>query len=267
MSSNLERFKKDLDSLIRRGESLSTAMMRAVDQEKVDRGIRKALPESADKYIKSLPDFDSDYQSWYTEALAFIKQIIPDRVQDFVRHYERSKVRKEITQENYVIEDYLHGLSISRGTQILADRKAAVPRFQQQLAIVRAGRARFESSLFDIKNIVQADLLDSEISTAEELLKYKFTRAAGAVAGVVLERHLRTVCQNRNVLPAKKNATISDFNEALKANNIIDVPAWRNVQYLADIRNLCDHSKVPEPTPEKVSDLVEGVKKVIKTLF
>ena len=34
-----------------------------------------------------------------------------------------------------------------------------------------------------------------------------------------------------------------------------------------DIRNLCDHDKTKEPTPEQVDDLIDGVSKTIKTLF
>ena len=44
--------------------------------------------------------------------------------------------------------------------------------------------------MFDIRQLVQADLFDSELDAADELGKKKFTRAAGALAGVVLERHL-----------------------------------------------------------------------------
>ena len=35
---------------------------------------------------------------------------------------------------------------------------AAIPRFRQQIAIVKATRNRFEGLLFDIKQIVQANL-------------------------------------------------------------------------------------------------------------
>jgi hypothetical protein len=45
-------------------------------------------------------------------------------------------------------------------------------------------------SFNDIKVMVQAGLFDSDLDAAGELAKNKFTRAAGASAGVVLERHL-----------------------------------------------------------------------------
>jgi hypothetical protein len=102
---------------------------------------------------------------------------------------------------------------------------------------------------------------------AKELNNHKFTRAAGAVAGVVLERHLREVCQDRGFKFIKKNPTIADFNETLKSEGVIDVPTWRFVQHLADIRNLCDYSKDPEPTKEQVSDMIIGVERIIKSVF
>lgn len=186
-----------------------------------------------------------------------------------MRHYEKPKTRREITSENYRIEDYLQGLQVTRGynKEKVVGTDAAIPQFQQQLAILEAAEARFESSLFDIRQMVQADLLDSELEAAELLAKFKFFRAAGAVAGVVLERHLATVCANHNVQVAKKNPTIADFNEALKAASVIDLPQWRFVQHLADLRNLCDHARSPDPTAEQVADLLSGVKKVIKTIF
>lgn len=251
------------------GNALHMAMQLACFKESFEAQLKKQLKGKTEEFIKELPSFDTEYQRWYSEALALLKQVLPDRVADFVRHYEKPKTRKEITYENYRIEDYLQGLTVTRGVykEKVVGQDAAVPQFRQQLAIVEAAQARFESSLFDIRHMVQADLLDSELEAAEHLAKSKFYRAAGAVAGVVLERHLGQVCADRQITLAKKNPTISDFNESLKAGGVIDVPQWRFVQHLADIRNICDHAKTPDPTAEQVLDLLSGVKKVIKTVY
>ena len=132
---------------------------------------------------------------------------------------------------------------------------------------MKAVKLRFESSLFDIRQLVQADFFDSELEAAKELAEHKFMRAAGAVAGVVLERRLAHVCDNHSVKVTKKAPGISDLNDALKGASVIDVPQWRFVQHLADIRNLCDHSKKVEPSAAQVDDLVVGVMKTVKTLF
>lgn len=259
MLNNLEKYKKDLEKLIKKGDGLLWSMQ----YECFPENFKKALGDSADEIIKSLPEFRDEYQTWYSEAKVVIKQLLPDRLSDFVRHYEKPGRRKEISHENYCIEDYLQLSSANR----VLKTSSAIPRFQQQLAILKSVSSRFESSLFDIQQLVQADIFDSELDAARELIKQGFLRGAGAIAGVVLEKHLAQVANNHNIRTRKKHPTINDFNELLKNDGVLDVPSWRHIQRLGDIRNLCDHNRDREPTPEEVQELVDGVEKFTKTLF
>lgn len=270
MASNLDRYRTDLSRLIDDGENILNALLFEAHGDVFEEAVLKARggdKKRTKEFIEKLPVFKKVYQAWYSEALSLVKQLLPDRVLDFVRLYEKPKGRKELGFENYRIEDALQGLQVSRLGNVLADNKSAVPHLEQQIAIVKAIERRLDSSLFEIRQLVQADLFDTELDAARELLKNKFYRAAGAIAGVVLEKHLGQVCHNHNVKIGKKHPTIADFNEALKAAGVIDVPGWRFHQLLADIRNLCDHNKSDEPTPDQVKDLIEGVAKVTKTLY
>jgi hypothetical protein len=269
MATNLERFQNDLSELIQLGRKLQQAMVYECDKEAFKAAVKEAHGKEADAFLKAMPSFKGEYQRWYSEARALLRQVLPDRVDDFTRHYEKPKGRKSIDYENYRIEDYLQSLHVTRGyaKETVVNTSAAIPQFQQQLAIVEAAGARFKSSLFEIRQLVQADLLDSELEAAEILAKHKFVRAAGAVAGVVLEKHLAQVCNDHKITVGKKNPTISDFNELLKAGSVIDLPQWRFIQHLADIRNLCDHGRTPEPSSEQVNDLLQGTKKITKTVY
>jgi hypothetical protein len=269
VTSNLERFKAELKELVAVGEQLGLAMQADCHRDQIVKVLKREKIEDPEQVLKELPSFRLTYQSWYSEALAAVRQLLPDRLADFVSHYQRPKGRKEITPETYRIEDYLQGLTVTRGYEqkMVVGPAAACPQFEQQLAILKAAEGRFDSSLYDIRRIVQADLFDSDLESAEELAKKGYARASGAMAGVVLEKHLAQVCGNHHVTIAKKTPTISDLNDALKQGDVIDVPQWRFVQHLADIRNLCDHSKATEPTAEQVRDLLAGVRKVTKTLF
>lgn len=218
-----------------------------------------------DALIKTIKPFAKSYQYWYSEALPLVKQLLPDRFGDFVRLYEKPKSRKEINFESYRIEDACQGLRTSLGGSIRADQSSAVPLLSQQIAIVEAIKRRFVSSLFDIKQLVQADLFDSELDGAKELLKNNFFRAAGAISGVVLEGHLKQVCDNHG-LP-KKSGTIAVLNDTLKATNVIDLPQHRHIQFLGDLRNKCSHKNSDEPCKEEIDDLIQGVNKVVKTIF
>lgn len=269
MISNLERYKKDLDSLVSAGDKLHMSLQRDCFPEEFKAAANKEYGKKVKEFTDSLPSFNATYQAWYSEAKSLIKQLLPDRLADFVRHYEKPKPRKDISFENYRIEDCLQGLTITRGyeKQKIVGPEGAIPHIRQQIAILQSVKARFESSLFDIRQLVQADLFDSELDAAKELLRQKFTRAAGALGGVVLERHLSQVCDNHNLTVGKKNPGISDLSAALKESGVLDIPQWRFVQHLADIRNLCDHSKKIEPTIEQVGDLISGVAKITKTVF
>lgn len=267
----MKSINPDIDKLIFEGAALYNAMQYAQDPIAFRAsGIKQGISaKKIDEVISILPDFRSKYQSWYSEALACVKQLLPDRVDDFVEYYKLSKPPKEIIYGTYTVSNYLEGLRRTSG--IMADEivgtSAALPKFQQQLKIVETLKSRFETSLYDIRTLVQADLFDDELEAAEEVLKKGYERAAGAIAGVVLEGHLKEVCIQHKVKIIKKKPTMSDYYDALKNASVIDTAQWRNLQFLGDIRNLCDHKKDHEPKKEQVSDLIAGTRKVIKTIL
>lgn len=272
MTERTKKFSVDLDRLIELGEKLMIALQHEVMPKETRLSIEswlkgdKALVE---KYIADLPDFRISYQAWYTEAQAVIKQVIPDRLPDFLSYFDIPKGRKNVDSQNYMIRDYLQGLSLSRdyGRVIVVDGKAALPEFAQQLSMIKAAKSLIDSSLMDMKAVLQADLFDSEIESAKALAKSGWHRAAGAICGVVLEKHLHHVCDIHNVRVAKKNPGISDLSQLLRDANITTVAQWRYIQSLADIRNICDHAKGREPTKDEIDELTSGTDKVLKQVF
>jgi hypothetical protein len=272
MISNLEKYKKDLDQLIADGEQLHMAMQKECLPEQFKKQMRKVLKDKYSSYVKKLPIFSDKYQDWYSESLVLLKQLLPDRLNDFKKLYEKPKTkRKDITYENYTIEDHLSELTVTRTSrgekEKIVGPEAGIPLFRQQLNILRSIKKRFTSTLFDIRQLVQADLFDSELEAAKELNQKGFLRGAGAIAGVVLEKHLSQVCDNHNVKIIKKNPSISDYNDKLKEDGVYETPTWRKIQHLADLRNLCDHKKQRDPKPEDVEELIEGTEKITKTIF
>jgi hypothetical protein len=119
----------------------------------------------------------------------------------------------------------------------------------------------------EIREIYHEHVPDSELDAAQSLAKNGFVRATGAVAGVVLEKHLAHVCEQHGLKSRKKRPSIADFYQLLKEASVIETTTWRYIQHLGDVRNLCDHGKDREPTREEVLELIEGVKKVSKSVF
>jgi hypothetical protein len=266
MTTNLSKYKSDLDKLVALGRKMHLDL---VFRHRAEVG--KLSKEHQEMYEKVKDAFEDNYQAWYTEAGSVIRQLIPDRLSEFQELYKGDGKRKTTEPQTYHIQDWLNGVraNTAKGTadKIFNDLAIVSLRFNTQTLILSAVQARFKSSLFDIKQLVQADLFDSELDAARELSKNGFHRAAGAVAGVVLEKHLGQVVANHAIATKKQHPTISDFNDLLKNGAILDVPAWRNIQRLGDLRNLCDHSKHRDPTKEEIAELIDGVDKITKTLF
>lgn len=206
------------------------------------------------------------YEVWYTKARAVVTQLLPGRIEDFTSYYRPLRTRKEVTAGTYTISDYLRGISVLVGGAYKSS-ELVYALIKNQGLIVKSLLDRLDSVLFDIRYIEHADLLDDELSAAEELNNKGFTRGAGALAGVALESHLGSVCSQRSIKLAKAHPTIATYNDALKDASAYDMATWRFIQHLADLRNNCDHKKSVDPTKEEVTDLIAGVRKIIKTVF
>lgn len=267
---NIDKYKTEFDRLCKKGVSMMLSLAyefhgkEALEQLEVTVG--KSI-EDRENFIADLPSFKMKYQEWYTEAKVLIRQMLPDRYEDFIKAYEVPKARGLIKYDNYVIEDYLRGITQKNGVKLVVGLDAVIPVFQQQLNIFKSLERRFESSLFDIEQLVQADLFDSEVEAAKQLSKNKFYRAAGVICGVVIEKHLKQVCIDHSIKITKSKPVINDLNELLKKEGIVDTGTWRNIQRLGDLRNLCSHNGEREPTKEDLDDLINGVDKIIKTVF
>ena len=266
MASNLARYKEELQRLVALGDSMELGLLAGLTVEGL-----KLTKEQKENLKKHRGTFEKNYQRWFTEASAVVRQLIPDRLKEFDEYYRADPKRKTVNLLTYSIQDWVNGSRANTnaytGEKAFNDEGVVVTRFHSQREILAAAAARFDSSLLDIRQVVQADLFDSELEMARELLKKGFVRPAGVLAGVVVERHLAEVCRSHGISPKKRDPTIGDFNDALKANETVDVPVWRSIQRLGDLRNLAAHNKSREPTEPEMDELIAGAEKLTKSLF
>lgn len=213
--------------------------------------------------------FGTKYQNWYTRALRIVQALAPDRLAEFIAYYQIDPKRKSYSSISYSIQDYIMGKGATTdyiGKPDWDTHNVAGVRLYNQVQILAALTTRIDSVLSDVTGALFAELQDHELQSAHDLLKVS-VRAAGALAGVVLERHLQRVAQNHQIAITKKHPTVSDLNDPLKNANIYDVPTWRKIQLLGDIRNLCSHQKGADPTKQQVEELIAGVNTIIKSVF
>lgn len=238
--------------------------------EKIKNELKSLLNESeillglvSDK--KDRFEFSMVYQRWYSRASKIVELLGQERLEEFTSYYRIDPKRKTIDVSNYVIQDYLKGIVLRFELQFEANSVAKTG-FINQLHILKSLESRIDSILQDVKGHLLAEIQDSELKVADQLRKVNL-RAAGTLAGVVLEGHLQRVTQNYNITIRKKTPTIVDLNDPLKSAGVYDNPTWRKIQLLADIRNLCSQKKSREPTDDEVIELISGVNWVIKSIF
>lgn len=262
--NNIKKYQKDIERLELQGNQLLYGLYNEL-QDEIGDSFRKLSKELKEAVCKCT--FKDKYNAWYNESLVVVKQLIPDRLDDFVNYYKLPK-RKEFSYETYTISDYLIGMIKQNSWgEVIVRSTSVITKFEQQLNIIKSLKERFNSSLYDIKQLLQADIFDSELASASELCKKGFYRAAGAVCGVVIERHLSQVATSHNLVISKKKSTINDYNDLLKNNNVIDTATFRRIQLMGDIRNLCDHNKEIEPQKENIEELIDLTNRLIKNVY
>ena len=241
-----DNLKEEIIALCNEGKSLQKAL--------IPKGKKREI-EATDFMF-----FIDHYDAWYTRALLIVTRFIPQRKDDFILLYKNDK-RKVLNRDTYTISDALRATE----ENFVYGVDNALPCMYQQNTILASVLKVFDSQISNIQTILQADIFDSEIDSAIHLKDKGFVRAAGAICGVIIEKHLSEVCSRHSVEIKKKNPSIADYNDGLK-EVAYDILEWRKVQHYADIRNYCDHKKEREPTKEEVEELIAGTKHIIKTI-
>jgi hypothetical protein len=162
MATNIERYKSDLEKLLKVGSDMELDLSRPRLEAE-----GKLTKEMNAVFEQVRARFDANYQSWYTESLALIRQLVPERLTEFEQLYKGEGKRRVIDANTYNIQDWLNGVRAATrlgwSEKAFNDYAIVSMRFHTQLAILGAVKQRFHSSLFDIKQLLQADLFDSEI--------------------------------------------------------------------------------------------------------
>ena len=245
--STTEEIKKELEELVAKNSSLLNL---AADTEQTI-------------------EFGMQYQAWYSRGIKLVEALAPERLKEFSEYYLIDPKRKRMVASNYVIQDYVKGsrpITNSYNKPLWDVNNITQMRIINQVQIISSLEVRIDSVLQDVTGHLFSEIQDKELEAANQLIKIS-SRAAGALAGVVLERHLQRAATNHDIKIKKKAPTISDLNDPLKQSGAYGVPVWRKIQLLADIRNLCSHQKEEEPTKEQVNELIDGVNTIIKTVF
>jgi len=188
-------------------------------------------------------EFARNCSNWYASSLAILETNMASR------RSEMPALMQPLTEQDYVT---LSGqLTMAREIRQIQHLIGSIPSYM-------------EGRLYDLELGLAQEFTRDQLVEAEVLLKARYIRAAGAMAGVLLERHLKLLC-DRSQPPIKyaSKATISTLNNLLWKASVYEQKEWRLVQWMGDVRNECDHANATEPEPKAVQKLIHEIKEFV----
>jgi hypothetical protein len=218
----------------------------------------KMVPDN----LRSLQrETERKYQIWYSTAHQLVKENLPEREKEFVSYYQIGA---------YLF--YSHGNGMIQWLRLINEQDTSdktkikdnfIKIFDIQLNILLSIPYVLDSRELDLRKIIAADFIESELDKAEYLYKNNFERCAGVIAGVALERHLQVLCDKYKI-EYKHNDTIEPLAQALSKAGKIDSTELKNFIHLGGIRNDCAHPKdIPEEDLKgRAKEIIEKVKKL-----
>lgn len=113
--------------------------------------------------------------------------------------------------------------------------------------------------LVSVRSLVQAEVFDTELEQAEELLASGYVVAAAVIAGTVLETALRAHCEVHDLAAGK----LDKMNADLARAGLYDKNMQKRITALAGIRNSAAHGEGESLKREDVESMIGDVRRFL----
>ena len=214
----MDRIKKRFDELAAQAESIidqSTLRTGVVDLPWVY-GMPKHVPPQ-------IPDIDKHATTqWRTSVASFLERLFGIDAAT-TKRFEAAAEQHDKDLRNSSNVNYLE-------------------LFKKERAIFLSAKEEFEGEyLFEIRNLVHAEVFSNELEQAKHFLENKYDVAAAVTAGVVLETSLKRLCEDRtppidlakgNGKPKATDTLVSELKSAGEFHEATakQLRAWMNVR-------------------------------------
>ncbi len=208
--------------------------------------------EFAMEAVAKVDNPHGDYYNWYDKACRLVRRCLPERLENFESLYN----------------DYIQvWLMKSKDSQVENNAFSLFESgFRTQRRIIESIAKNFDNPLFNLERDIHHEIYKSEMDIAKDIQAKGHLKIAGAVAGVIIEAHLKTLVAKKDLpTPTQNNRrpTMDDYNNALRKDNTYDIATWRLIQRCGDIRNDCAHSNQDKPTPIETNDIIRAAEQII----
>jgi len=226
-------------------------------------GSGRELGDSVRSGVSAPHDINESYQAWYTQARRLVAQVLPDRRREFEDYYRSSCLGEgqPVTISAILARQAPMRIASERREGLAklfdpgSEQDVFLHLFGMQLGILGSA----------LPTVLASERpRDREMAAARSLLKEGHRRAAGALAGVALDRHLRAVARRRGAaLEPRAARSVARLDRALREAGVYGAARSRYIRSLADLSDSCIRAKV-RPSRREVSGLLAGVDEVLE---
>jgi len=184
----------------------------------------------------------ADYESWYNAANELVNANLPKRTNDFESYYKY----KTNSGHGGLFFDMQFHQSYENPDGKTQAAKSIQHQLDCQRNILNSIPGAIKARGLDLFTAISHDLVNSEIGCADNIFKKDKTheyclRVAGILAGIALERHLKTRCESElGSLP--ENPTLAPLINALYKAKKITLNQKQYLEAIATTRNDCAHA-------------------------
>ncbi len=139
------------------------------------------------------------------------------------------------------------------------EQMIATSSIRQIKAIVSSVPDYVEWQAYKAERGLEQSLASDLLANVDELLSAGQTRSSGVIAGVVLERQMKLLCDKLKLKYDKSDRDIGKLNSIL-SKGAYDASWKMRVNWMYLIRNKCAHDAEGEPTMDEVERLISEVR-------
>ncbi|WP_455449741.1 hypothetical protein [Natrinema thermotolerans] len=223
-------------------------------ERKVDRAVGEVTyvwktPNSNQK--KQQQKIIEKYLEWYAGGRSLVSEYIPEELDEF---------------EN-LKGDFYQRITLNTPARS-SPKKTYSPAhdaFVTQRGIVNSVSQIIAVEQLKVKKQISKSLSKDEVGKSRHLLDQGFPRASGVLAGIALERHLLTLCEESNEeLDFHHDDGIASLSQTLYEGDEIDKTTLSALETLSSLRADCAHANEKEPSEHKVRRLIEDTEDYIR---
>lgn len=194
-------------------------------------------------YVKLPLSLTQQYHVWYSGCHTLVAANLPARTAELAEVHEKH------------LAPFFKHENMAHYQQIPAVRNIAIMQ-----GIIGSIPQYLDLSAYDIDLLLAASYVKDQLAEAATLFSIGHERAAGALAGVLLERHLKLLCnKHQPIITYPHNAAISNLNDLLQKHAVYDRTQWTRVDWMRQVRNSCDHAGSTAPNSSNVDTLITEV--------